>query len=95
MQLDQQTLDKLAQLARLEIQPEDAPALLRDLSGMITFVAQLQEVDTTGVEPLTTMSLEVNNWREDLVGPHLTQEEALRNAPVSDPDFFRVPKVLE
>ena len=95
MQLDQQTLDKLAQLARLEIQPEDAPALLRDLSGMITFVAQLQEVDTTGVEPLTTMSLEVNNWREDLVGPHLTQEEALRNAPVPDPDFFRVPKGLE
>jgi aspartyl-tRNA(Asn)/glutamyl-tRNA(Gln) amidotransferase subunit C len=95
MQIDQETLRKLAHLARLEIKPEDEPALLKDLSNMITFVEKLKEVDTTGVEPLTTMSHEVNRWRTDEVGPHLTRQEALQNAPVPDPDYFRVPKVLE
>lgn len=95
MQIDRETLYKLAQLARLEIKPEDEGALLKDLSNMITFVEQLKEVDTTGVAPLTTMSHEVNHWRADEVGPHLSKAEALQNVPVPDPDYFRVPKVLE
>jgi aspartyl-tRNA(Asn)/glutamyl-tRNA(Gln) amidotransferase subunit C len=95
MQIDRETLYKLAHLARLEIKPEDEPALLKELSNMITFVEKLKEVDTTGVEPLTTMSQEINHWREDKEGAHLSKKEALQNAPLSDPDYFRVPKVLE
>lgn len=95
MQIDRETLYKLAQLARLEINPEEEATLLKDLSNMITFVEKLKEVDTAGVEPLTTMSQEVNSLRADEVGPHLSKAEAMQNAPLSDPDYFRVPKVLE
>lgn len=95
MQIDQETLAKLAHLARLEIRPEDTPGLLRDLSDMIAFVEKLKEVDTEGTEPLTTMSQETNRWRADVVQPHLSKAEALQNAPRHDADFFRVPKILE
>jgi aspartyl-tRNA(Asn)/glutamyl-tRNA(Gln) amidotransferase subunit C len=55
----------------------------------------LNEVDTEGIEPLTTMSHEVNALREDVVKNQLSKEEVLKNAPKKDSDFFRVPKVLE
>ncbi|MEJ0033054.1 MAG: Asp-tRNA(Asn)/Glu-tRNA(Gln) amidotransferase subunit GatC [Bacteroidota bacterium] len=95
MKIDKQTLDKLAHLSRLEINEKDEPKLLQDLSNIVTFVEKLNEVNTDGVEPLTTMSHEINALREDEVGEHLTHEEALKNAPVKDKDFFRVPKVIE
>ena len=95
MTINKQTLDKLAHLARLEYDEKDSDKMLKDLNNMLAFVEKLKEVDTTGVEPLTTMSHEVNAMREDKVGEHLTQEEALRNAPKKDEKFFRVPKVLE
>lgn len=95
MKIDKQTLDKLAQLSRLEIKQEDEPKMLKDLSNIVTFVEKLNEVNTDGVEPLTTMSQEVNALREDEPGGQLTHEEVLKNAPAKDKDFFRVPKVIE
>jgi len=95
MKIDKQTLDKLAHLSRLEIKKEDEAAMIKDLSNIVTFVEKLNEVDTDGVEPLTTMSQEVNALREDEPGGHLTHEEVLKNAPSKDKDFFRVPKVIE
>lgn len=95
MKIEKETLDKLAHLSRLEISKEDEPKLLKELSAIVTFVEKLNEIDTEGVEPLTTMSLEVNALREDEPGVHMSHEEALRNAPAKDKDFFRVPKVLE
>ena len=95
MKIDKQTLDKLAHLSRLEINEKDEPKLIQDLSNIVTFVEKLNEVNTDGIEPLTTMSNEVNALREDEVSGHLTHEEVLRNAPVKDKDFFRVPKVIE
>jgi len=95
MQIDKETLYKLAHLARLEIQPEEEDRLLRDLSEMISFVEKLKEVNTEGVEPLTGMAHEVNQWREDVAGAHLTKEQALQNSPSPDADFFRVPKILD
>jgi aspartyl-tRNA(Asn)/glutamyl-tRNA(Gln) amidotransferase subunit C len=95
MKIDKQTLDKLAHLSRLEINEKDEPKMLQDLSNIVTFVEKLNEVNTDGVEPLTTMSQEINALREDEPGEHLTHEDALKNAPAKDKDFFRVPKVIE
>ncbi|MFZ1806105.1 MAG: Asp-tRNA(Asn)/Glu-tRNA(Gln) amidotransferase subunit GatC [Cyclobacteriaceae bacterium] len=95
MKIDKETLSKIAHLARLEIDEKDAPKMLEDMSKMVSFVEKLNEVDTEGIEPLTTMSHEVNALREDVVKGQLTKEEVLKNAPKKDSDFFRVPKVLE
>lgn len=95
MKIDTETLHKMAHLARLEIKPGDEEKLLKEMSAMVSFVEKLNEVNTEGVEPLTTMSHEVNALREDEVKPHLPHQEALKNAPQKDNDYFRVPKVLE
>lgn len=95
MQINKQTLENIAHLARLEFKEEEAEEMMKDMSNIITWVDKLKEVDTEGVEPLTTMSHEVNALREDEVKPHLSHEKALLNAPNKDSDYFRVPKVLE
>lgn len=95
MKIDKDTLNKIAHLARLEFDEKDAEKMMQDMTNMVNFVEKLKEVDTTGVEPLTTMSHEINALREDEVKPHLNHIEALKNAPQKDTDYFRVPKVLE
>ena len=95
MKVDKETLDKIAHLARLEFDEKDAEKMIRDLGNIISFVEKLNEVNTDGVEPLTTMSHEVNSLREDTVEAHLDHDTALKNAPKKDADYFRVPKVLE
>lgn len=95
MKIDKETLDKIAHLARLEFDEKDAEKMLQDMSNLVSFVEKLKEVDTTGVEPLTSMSHEINSLREDEVRPHLPREQALAVAPKKDQEFFRVPKVLE
>jgi len=95
MKIDKETLQKIAHLARLEFDEKDAEKMMQDMTNMVNFVEKLNEVDTTGIEPLTTMSHEINALREDEVKPHLGIEEALKNAPKKDADYFRVPKVLE
>ena len=65
------------------------------MTKIITWVEKLNEVDTHGVEPLTTMSHEINALREDEVKNHLNHEQALESAPKRDADYFRVPKVIE
>ncbi|MCK6616583.1 MAG: Asp-tRNA(Asn)/Glu-tRNA(Gln) amidotransferase subunit GatC [Cyclobacteriaceae bacterium] len=95
MQLEQALLDKLAHLARLELNPAEAEQMLADMNAILTWVEKLQEVDTTGVEPLTSMSHELNAFREDEVGDHLDRSQALSQAPAADGAFFKVPKVIE
>lgn len=95
MNIDKSTLRKIAHLARLELDPEKEEAMTKDLNEIISWVEQLQEVDTEGVEPLTNMSEEVNVFREDKAGEHLDHQRALKNAPKHDEDYFRVPKVLK
>jgi len=68
--------------------------MTKDLNEILTWVEQLNEVDTDGVEPLTHMSHEVNVFREDVAREHLDHEKALESAPKKDKDFFRVPKFL-
>lgn len=95
MKLDVETLQKIAHLSRLEINEKDTDQMLRDMSNMLTFVEKLNEVDTDGVAPLTTMSHEINCLRNDVAKVDLTHDEVLSNAPKKDEDYFRVPKVLE
>ncbi|HCM78023.1 MAG TPA: Asp-tRNA(Asn)/Glu-tRNA(Gln) amidotransferase GatCAB subunit C [Cytophagales bacterium] len=95
MKIDSTTLNKIAHLARLEINKKDEPKMLEDMGKILDFVDKLNEVDTEGIEPLTTMSHETNALRDDEVKIQLTKEEVLKNAPKKDDDFFRVPKVLE
>ncbi|MBX7125842.1 MAG: Asp-tRNA(Asn)/Glu-tRNA(Gln) amidotransferase subunit GatC [Cyclobacteriaceae bacterium] len=95
MNIDRNTLDKIAHLARLTFEEKDAEEMMKDMSRMVSFVEKLKEVNTEGVEPLTTMSHEVNALRDDVPAAPLEHERALRNAPQHDSDYFRVPKVLE
>ena len=95
MKIDKETLDKIVHLARLEIAEKDVPKMLEDMSKMVSFVEKLNEVNTDGVEPLTTMSHEVNKLREDDVKNQLDRDEVLKNAPQKSDHFFKVSKVLD
>ena len=95
MKIDKASIKKIAHLARLEFDENSAEKMSNDMSQILDWVEQLNEVDTSQVDPLTTMSSEVNVMREDKVGAHLDHEAALKNAPKRDSDYFRVPKVLD
>ncbi len=95
MKIDKETLNKMAHLSRLEIDEKDVDKMMQDMNNMVAFVEKLNEVNTEGVEPLTTMSHEINALREDIAKPDLTHPHVLQNAPKKDADYFRVPKVLE
>ena len=95
MKIDRAHLDKIAHLARLEFAEKDAEKMMQDMTAIVDWVEKLKEVNTDGVEPLTTMSYEINMFREDEVKEHLSHERALLNAPKKDKDYFRVPKVIE
>ncbi|MEM9857286.1 MAG: Asp-tRNA(Asn)/Glu-tRNA(Gln) amidotransferase subunit GatC [Bacteroidota bacterium] len=95
MKIDKEHLYKIAHLARLEFDESTAEKMMEDMNRIISWVETLEKVNTDGVEPLTTMSHEINVLREDEVKNHLNHERALKNAPQKDADFFRVPKVIE
>lgn len=94
MRIGIETLDKLAHLSRLELDPSAQERMLEDLNRMVSFVEKLSEVDTTGVEPLTTMTHEVNRMRPDVPAEPLSEEAVFRNAPRHQEGFFRVPRVI-
>jgi aspartyl-tRNA(Asn)/glutamyl-tRNA(Gln) amidotransferase subunit C len=95
MEVNDELVDHLAHLARLSFKPEERDAIRVDLQKMITFIEKLNEIDTTGVEPLLFMSEEVNVLRDDVVQGSVSREEALLNAPITDGQFFKVPKVIK
>lgn len=95
MKIDRALLDKIAHLARLEFDEKDAGKMMQDMTSIVNWVEKLNEVDTDGAEPLTTMSHEINALREDEMKEHLPHDLALKNAPKKDADYFRVPKVIE
>jgi aspartyl-tRNA(Asn)/glutamyl-tRNA(Gln) amidotransferase subunit C len=95
MKVDKETLRKIAHLARLEINEKDEDGMVKSLTEILTWVEHLEEVDTEGVEPLTTMSKEINVLRSDQPNNALTRKDGLKNAPDSDDTYFKVPKVLD
>ena len=95
MQVDDALIEKLAELSMLKFTEAEKEEIRGDLEKMIGFIDKLQELDTTGVEPLMHMSEEVNVLRDDVPGPMLSQEEALKNATHHDGQYFKVPKVIK
>ena len=95
MKISDEIVDHIAHLARLEFLGEEKTAIKLDLEKIIDFMGKLNEIETENVEPLIFMSEEVNRLREDIPQVTITHEEALRNAPKKDSDYFRIPKVLD
>lgn len=95
MEVNNELVDKLAHLARLQFDDVEKAAIKTDLQRMIQFVEKLNELDTSGVAPLLHMSDNVNVLREDEVKGSIERTEGLKNAPVQDGVFFKVPKVIK
>jgi aspartyl-tRNA(Asn)/glutamyl-tRNA(Gln) amidotransferase subunit C len=95
MKIDSETVDKVAHLARLEFENEAKEQIVKDMNNMLAFVEKLNELDTSNIAPLIYMSEETNVLREDDVMHDITQQEALKNAPKKDSDYFKVPKVMD
>ncbi|MEP0712490.1 Asp-tRNA(Asn)/Glu-tRNA(Gln) amidotransferase subunit GatC [Algoriphagus sp.] len=95
MKIDTNSIKKIAHLARLEFDESSAEKMSSDMTQILDWVEKLNEIDTEHVEPLTTMSSEINDMREDKIGQQLDHESGLKNAPKRDADYFRVPKVME
>jgi aspartyl-tRNA(Asn)/glutamyl-tRNA(Gln) amidotransferase subunit C len=94
MVVDAQLIDQLANLSKLKFSAEEQRAMQADMEKMIDFVAKLNELNTTGVEPLRHMNCAVNAWRPDLVEPSIPRNLALQNAAQHDGVYFKVPKVI-
>jgi aspartyl-tRNA(Asn)/glutamyl-tRNA(Gln) amidotransferase subunit C len=94
MEVNDALVDKLAHLARLKFGASEKEEIKKDLQKMITFVEKLNELDTTGVEPLLHMTDETNVLREDEIKGSISREDALKTAPLRDEQFFKVPKVI-
>lgn len=94
MEVNDELVNKLAKLSRLSFSDEEKESLKSDLQNMIGFVDKLKEVDTGNVEPLLHITPQQNIYREDKAINRISSEEALRNAPMHDEQFFKVPKVI-
>jgi aspartyl-tRNA(Asn)/glutamyl-tRNA(Gln) amidotransferase subunit C len=95
MEVNDALVDKLANLARLQFDDTEKAGIKNDLQRMIQFVEKLNELDTSGIVPLLHMSDNINVLREDVVKGSISSEEGLKNAPVHDENFFKVPKVIK
>ena len=95
MQVDEATVRRIARLARIKITDQEAQELQKELSGILDWVEQLGEVDTSGVEPMTRVVPISLKMREDAVTDGDIADDVLRNAPMSEDHFFVVPKVVE
>ncbi|MDA9775729.1 Asp-tRNA(Asn)/Glu-tRNA(Gln) amidotransferase subunit GatC [Flavobacteriales bacterium] len=95
MEITNETIDKLAVLAKLQFKEGDKESIRKDLSKIIAFVDKIDELDTEGVEPLIHINREVNVLREDEVSEIITQVQALKNAPSKDSDYFKIATVLK
>lgn len=107
MRITDKDVSYVAELANLELTDEERNRMVKDLDSILSYIDRLNELDTSDIPPMaqvftgasaTAPALEkapAQAWREDLPQPCLAHEEALENAPVSDGQFFKVPKVIE
>lgn len=95
MSVDQNTVRRIARLARIAVAEEDVPHLQGELNAILAFVEQLNEVDVEGVEPMTSVTPMVMKKRADEVTDGGSADLIVRNAPATEDGFFLVPKVVE
>lgn len=88
-------VEHVARLARLELTEEEKERMTAQLDSILAYIDKLNELDTSNVEPTTTVIPMVSVMRDDEARPSLTQDEALANAPDRVDAFFRVPRIIE
>ena len=88
-------MKRVARLARLKVNDEDVPRLAGELNAILGFIEQLNEVDVSGVEPLTSVVTMKMKMREDQVTDGHYPQKIVANAPAQEDAFFMVPKVVE
>jgi aspartyl-tRNA(Asn)/glutamyl-tRNA(Gln) amidotransferase subunit C len=98
-QVTVEVVERVAELANLELTPEESLAMVRDLNSILGYVAQLSELDTREVEPLAQvtelMQTGKGRLREDALTPSVDRATVMSQAPETDGAFFKVPKVIE
>ena len=95
MSVDQDTVRRIARLARIAVTDEDVPHLQGEINAILAFVEQLNEVDVEGVEPMTSVTPMAMKKRQDGVTDGGYPDHITRNAPAAEDHFFMVPKVVE
>ncbi|HEV2078322.1 MAG TPA: Asp-tRNA(Asn)/Glu-tRNA(Gln) amidotransferase subunit GatC [Allosphingosinicella sp.] len=95
MSVDSATVRHIAKLARIAVTDSEVEALVPELNNILGWIEQLQEVDVSGVEPMTAVIPNTLRLREDVVTDGGKRDEVLKNAPVAEHGFFAVPKVIE
>lgn len=105
MKVTEKDVAYVADLANLELTAQERQRMLKDLNSILDYIDRLNELDTSNVPAMAQISARVgqlevkpNNataWREDILAPCLPHADAMKNAPETDGDFFKVPKVIE
>jgi aspartyl-tRNA(Asn)/glutamyl-tRNA(Gln) amidotransferase subunit C len=108
MKVSEKDVQYVAELANLELTPEEQARMVRDLNSILGYVDKLNELDTKDVPPMAQVSERFGvdasktgterfsyAWRDDVVTPSLDRDEVMKGAPMSDGKFFKVPKVIE
>ena len=108
MKVSEKDVQYVADLANLELTPDEQGRMVRDLNSILGYVDKLNELDTKDVPPMAQVSERFGvdasktgterfsyAWREDVVRPSLDRDEVMKGAPLSDGEFFKVPKVIE
>ncbi|HEV8029281.1 MAG TPA: Asp-tRNA(Asn)/Glu-tRNA(Gln) amidotransferase subunit GatC [Stellaceae bacterium] len=95
MALDKATVARIATLARIKVSASEQEHLATELTGILTWIEQLDEVDTTGVEPMSSVAAMRLPMREDVVTDGNCRDKILSDAPAPAHGFFTVPKVVE
>lgn len=95
MALDQDTVRRIAYLARIRVEDDRLEQIAGELDGILHWVEQLSEVDTDDVEPMTSVTEEIPPLRTDVVTDGDCRDKVLANAPDPEDGFYTVPKVVE
>ena len=95
MAIDKDTVIKISKLSRIHVKEEEIKSLSNDLSHIINWIKQLDELDTNDVEPLSGVNIDTLPLRKDEVTEDKNTENILQNAPEANSGFFVVPKVIE
>lgn len=94
MSVSKKDVEYIANLARLKFSEKELENLIHDMNEILTYVEKLKELDTKNVEPLSHPVENANVFRKDETKPSIPREQALKNAPESSDEFFKVPKVI-
>jgi aspartyl-tRNA(Asn)/glutamyl-tRNA(Gln) amidotransferase subunit C len=95
MSVDAKTVKRIGRLARIRIEEDEVAKYQDELNAILGFVEQLGEVDVSGVEPMTSVTPMQLRRREDKITDGGYPEKIVKNAPLSEDNFFMVPKVVE